>query len=107
MRQGRPWHAANLLRVCGAGNAAGCHGWIETHPSYATSLGLIVPRELDPSLVPAFCKPVLFELGWWHPLDDGTWQHAEHHVDTSAESAIEALHVHLWARWDDAVRSSW
>lgn len=73
MRQGRPWYGSNLLRVCGAGNASGCHGWIETHPVHATTLGLIVSRGQDPHAVPMFCNPVLFHLGWWRPDDEGMW----------------------------------
>lgn len=55
--QGGPWRASNGLRVCGLGNAAGCHGWIHQHPIEAEKLGWIVhpgpDGTVDTTLVPA------------------------------------------------------
>lgn len=95
MKQGRPWHGANLLRLCGSGTT-GCHGaFIEANPEHAKALGLWVPRTHDPRLVPMFCKPVLFWLGWWYADDDGMWIPA--HVDPTPEqvAAEAALHRFL------------
>lgn len=72
-RQGRPWNPGNLLRVCGAGNSSGCHGWIETNPTHARALGLIVHRDHDPLVMPVFARPALLWRGWWQPDDDGMW----------------------------------
>lgn len=103
MRQGRPWNPANLLRVCGSGNASGCHGWIETHPGHAGELGLIVPRGHDPAPVALFCRPVLFGLGWWFPDDDGIWRTPRDRMPIltpAIRDAIAALHSHLDAMAD-------
>lgn len=103
MRQGRPWNPANLLRVCGAGNASGCHGWIETHPTHAIALGLIVPRGRDFHVAPAFVKPAMFARGWWQPDDDGMWAPSsapvtEHrHGRQAIGDAALALSEHLKA----------
>jgi len=98
MRQARPWNGANLLRVCGAGNASGCHGWIETHPGYAGVLGLIVLRGHDPATVPVFCKPVLFDRGWWLPDDEGMWHLADRITTFISDEAVAALQDHLESR---------
>lgn len=72
-KQGRIWNPANLLSTCGDG-VAWCHGWVEAHPEYAMALGLWVPREIDPAGRPVYCRPALFDWGWWLPLDDGCWR---------------------------------
>lgn len=73
-KEGRQWVASNLLRLCGSGTT-GCHGWIESHPEHAMALGLWVPREQDPAVVPMFCAPIQFALDWWLPDDAGMWHH--------------------------------
>lgn len=100
MRQGRPWNPANLLRVCGAGNASGCHGWIETNPLHALALGLIVHRQLDEHTTPVFCLPALFARGWWLPDDEGMWHLADRIQTPGVEAALEALYGYLDARCD-------
>lgn len=45
--QGGPWDVANGLAVCGAGNYAGCHGYIHQNPTEAYEMGWSVRREHD------------------------------------------------------------
>lgn len=95
-KQGRVWTPSNCLRLC-----RGCHSWIEANPAHAMALGLWVPREVEPSSVPAFCKPVLFALGWWQPLDNGTWAMDTYGPPPDREThgalveAEHALRIHL------------
>lgn len=44
--------ASNLVRLCGNGNADGCHGIAHGNPTWARVTGWIVYRSQDPSLVP-------------------------------------------------------
>lgn len=58
--------ASNLIRLCGNGNADGCHGLAHSNPEWARSLGWIVPRFLDPAEV-----PVGTYFGWVLLDDEG------------------------------------
>lgn len=73
--QGGPWTASNGLRVCGLGNAAGCHGWIHQHPIEAERLGWIVRpgpgRKVDLTKVSAYIHTRHYGLAWVFLLDDG------------------------------------
>jgi hypothetical protein len=40
--------AANGILLCGSG-VDGCHGWVESHPSEARGLGLILRRDEIPA----------------------------------------------------------
>lgn len=43
---------ANLLVLCGRGNADGCHGDVHGHPIAARDAGMLVRRAADPARVP-------------------------------------------------------
>lgn len=44
--------ASNLVRLCGNGNADGCHGKAHGNPNWARNHGWIVSRSLDPAEIP-------------------------------------------------------
>jgi 5-methylcytosine-specific restriction endonuclease McrA len=56
--------ASNLIRLCGNGNADGCHGKAHSNPHWARNHGWIVSRSFDPAEI-----PVDMHDGW-HTLDD-------------------------------------
>ena len=56
--------ASNLVRLCGNGNADGCHGKAHGNPHWARNHGWIVSRSLDPAEI-----PVDMHDGWF-TLDD-------------------------------------
>lgn len=85
-KQGRIWNPANLLSLCGDGTRY-CHGWIEANPEHAMTLGLWVPRAIDPTTRPAYCRPALFWTAWWIPDDDGCWTY----TDPPTHDTTEAL----------------
>lgn len=58
---------ANLVTLCGLGNADGCHGKAHSNPHWARNHGWIVPRSLNPLEV-----PVDMHDGWFYLLEDGT-----------------------------------
>lgn len=67
---GGAWRASNGIRACGSGTI-GCHGWIESHPTWAEAAGWrVLPRE-DPSQIPAFL--IAPWPGWWFLTDDGMY----------------------------------
>lgn len=43
---------SNLVRLCGNGNADGCHGKAHGNPRWARNHGWIVSRSLDPAEIP-------------------------------------------------------
>lgn len=61
--------ASNLVRLCGNGNADGCHGKAHSNPQWARNHGWIVSRSIDPEEV-----PVDMHDGWWS-LDDNGGRH--------------------------------
>lgn len=63
---------ANLLRVCGAGSATGCHFLIETNRARSYNLGLLIRRHVPPTDV-----PVLLRHGWVFLNDEGNYLPAE------------------------------
>lgn len=77
---GGSWSPANLLRLCGSGTT-GCHGRIEAEPAAAKALGLWLERQDDPDQAPALCRPTMWPLAWWQPLEDGTLQWAAEATD--------------------------
>lgn len=60
-------NASNLVQLCGAGNADGCHGKAHSNPHWARNHGWIVARALDPTEI-----PVDMYDGWHTLADDGT-----------------------------------
>ena len=58
---------ANLVSLCGVGNADGCHGKAHSNPEWARNHGWIVSRSLDPVEI-----PVDMWDGWHLLLDDGS-----------------------------------
>lgn len=44
--------ASNLIRLCGNGNADGCHGKAHGNPHWARNHGWIVSRNFDPAEIP-------------------------------------------------------
>jgi hypothetical protein len=58
---------ANLVTLCGAGNADGCHGKAHSNPEWARNHGWIVPRALEPLEV-----PVDMHDGWFYLHPDGS-----------------------------------
>ena len=58
--------ASNLIRLCGSGNADGCHGRAHSNPQWARNHGWIVSRSLDPMEV-----PVEMHDGWFLLCPDG------------------------------------
>lgn len=53
-KAGRVWTPSNVLHVCGMGNAAGCHGHIETNPAAAKEMGWWLEPHQDPATVPVW-----------------------------------------------------
>jgi 5-methylcytosine-specific restriction protein A len=51
---------ANLVTLCGVGNADGCHGKAHSNPQWARNHGWIVSRSFDPAEI-----PVDMHDGWW------------------------------------------
>jgi hypothetical protein len=74
-RQG-PWvgSPANLIVVCGLGNAAGCHGAIETNRAWAEPLGYRIPRLTTPPIDPATVPVLVHGIGWVHLDHLGAWR---------------------------------
>jgi hypothetical protein len=58
---------ANLITLCGSGTT-GCHGWVESHPTFAQEAGWSVRRGI---ILPAGV-PVLYPESWVLLNDDGT-----------------------------------
>lgn len=58
---------ANLITLCGRGNADGCHGKAHSNPQWARNHGWIVSRSLNPLEV-----PVDMHDGWHTLSDDGS-----------------------------------
>jgi len=62
--------ASNLVRLCGNGNADGCHGKAHGNPQWARNHGWIVSRSLDPAEIPVDMHDgwfLLDDLGSRHP----------------------------------------
>jgi hypothetical protein len=59
--------ASNLVRLCGSGNADGCHGQAHSNPHWARNHGWIVSRSFDPAEI-----PVDMHDGWHLLADDGS-----------------------------------
>ena len=57
---------ANLVTLCGVGNADGCHGKAHSNPQWARNHGWVVARSLDPMEV-----PVDMHDGWFLLCPDG------------------------------------
>ena len=53
-KAGREWTPANVIHVCGLGNAAGCHGHIETNPLAAKEQGWWLEPHQDPETTPVW-----------------------------------------------------
>lgn len=63
---------ANLVTLCGAGNADGCHGKAHSNPEWARNHGWIVSRAFDPREIPVdTCH------GWVLLSDDGSREPCE------------------------------
>lgn len=62
--------AANGLCLCGSGTT-GCHGWIESHRSFAMLAGWVVPagRVKGPEDIPVWIRS---EGAWFYLQDDGS-----------------------------------
>lgn len=58
--------ASNLVRLCGSGNADGCHGKAHSNPEWARNHGWIVSRSFDPAEI-----PVDMHDGWFLLDDEG------------------------------------
>lgn len=58
---------ANLLTLCGLGNADGCHGKAHSNPQWARNHGWIVARSLEPADI-----PVDMYDGWHYLANDGS-----------------------------------
>jgi hypothetical protein len=58
---------ANLVTLCGLGNADGCHGKAHGNPEWARNHGWIVSRSFEPAEI-----PVDMHDGWHLLLDDGS-----------------------------------
>lgn len=56
---------SNLLTLCGSGTT-GCHGWAESHPEIAKTIGWSVPWWSDPATVPVWTW-----RGWLQLCTDG------------------------------------
>lgn len=56
--------ASNLVRLCGRGNADGCHGKAHSNPQWARNHGWIVSRSFDPAEIP------VDTIHGWVLLDD-------------------------------------
>ena len=54
---------ANLVALCGHGNADGCHGWAHTEGIKATADGYQIRSNGDPEAV-----PILLVTGFWKLL---------------------------------------
>lgn len=57
-------HASNLIRLCGNGNADGCHGFAHSNPEWARAMGWILWRSQDSMVVP------VHTIEGWYTLDD-------------------------------------
>lgn len=63
-----PWInlPANLITLCGSG-VHGCHGEVESYPTYAQAHGLSIRHSQDPESMPVFTW-----RGWVYLLNDGS-----------------------------------
>ena len=66
--QGGLWEPANLIHLCGMGNASGCHGWVHADPDgIASATGWSLKSWQDPAV-----ESVLYPDGTrWLLRDDG------------------------------------
>lgn len=57
----------NLLTLCGSGTT-GCHGWVESHPTWAEAHGWSVRRSLQDAVT---LVPIWTWRGWVRIRNDG------------------------------------
>lgn len=56
--QGGGWSPENIVHICGDG-VAGCHGWVESHPTVAEQEGFHVRPWNDPGRVAVVYRKLL------------------------------------------------
>lgn len=66
---------ANLLTLCGSGTT-GCHGWVESHPEWATTHGWSVSSHDRDDV---HLLPVWTWRGWGLLATDGLWLPVDEH----------------------------